>query len=337
MEGGEVLWSRGETAGPIALVLQGAVTAERGSLRKVSVGQFVDPHLAFLGEVRRPVTWTAEGPTRLLIMEPSGVWAMRASTNPIYDLLVEHATRRQAHLLHATYKRASVQRAGRHDAPKRPRRSPWVSMMRAMKGTRDAPALDDALAKQVSLKKREVLRKHLDVFTPRPFSAGEMLYAQGDPSDGAWILVSGAVKTMCEAKKGRAHRLYASRRPGDMIGLTGLFKGGPRPVSAVAEGDGWAYHITREKWRMLPARARRMWSEHALGILNTEERRMEIFLGELPPGHRVDVPAGADGVRVNGLAMEMRITEEELAAVEVVHSDQDMERLRSYKSKRRAG
>src|SRR5690348_15365135 len=68
----------------------------------------------------------------------------------------------------------------------------------------------------------------------RELFAGEVLYAQGDASDCAWLIERGAVELV--SVHGRRETRRGGLGPGELIGEVGLLDGSPRTDTATARG-----------------------------------------------------------------------------------------------------
>jgi EAL domain-containing protein (putative c-di-GMP-specific phosphodiesterase class I) len=70
--------------------------------------------------------------------------------------------------------------------------------------------------------------------TRRELFAGEVLYRQGDPSDCAWLVESGAIElTSVQGRRTLGHGVLG---PGELIGELGMLDGAPRSATATARG-----------------------------------------------------------------------------------------------------
>jgi EAL domain-containing protein (putative c-di-GMP-specific phosphodiesterase class I) len=70
--------------------------------------------------------------------------------------------------------------------------------------------------------------------TRRELFAGEVLYRQGDPSDCAWLVESGAIElTSMQGRRMVGHGVLG---PGELIGELGMLDGAPRSATATARG-----------------------------------------------------------------------------------------------------
>ena len=76
------------------------------------------------------------------------------------------------------------------------------------------------------------------------FTNGQTIYHQGDISDCAFEVLSGAVEMVEYGDRGEMRVGIA--RTGDMFGETGLIEGGPRENTARAVGDALVRSIVRK-------------------------------------------------------------------------------------------
>ena len=80
----------------------------------------------------------------------------------------------------------------------------------------------------------------------RHFAAGERIFAEGDPSDVAYIITAGAVEILKDASSGEV--LLAVLREGDIFGEMGLIDEAPRSATARAALPVVATAIRREEF-----------------------------------------------------------------------------------------
>lgn len=73
----------------------------------------------------------------------------------------------------------------------------------------------------------------------RELFSGEVLFRQGEPSDCAWLIESGAIELTRGQAPGRGgvHVAHGSFGPGELLGELGLLEGAPRTATATARGD----------------------------------------------------------------------------------------------------
>lgn len=80
----------------------------------------------------------------------------------------------------------------------------------------------------------------------RHFSAGEVLFVEGDPSAGMWVVESGRVKVYKLHLEGREHILHLCG-PGDSFNDISAFDGQPNPASAAALSDAVVWVLPGEE------------------------------------------------------------------------------------------
>lgn len=76
--------------------------------------------------------------------------------------------------------------------------------------------------------------------TRRPFTSGELLFLDGQPSAGLWVIEHGRVKVFRLTLEGREHVLHLFG-PGDTFNDVSALDGGPNPASAMALTGGTAW------------------------------------------------------------------------------------------------
>jgi SulP family sulfate permease len=83
----------------------------------------------------------------------------------------------------------------------------------------------------------------LDYVEPQKFAKGSYLISQSDQSQNIYVIESGRVTARIELADGRWLRLR-TMGPGSIVGEVGMFLGGRRMASVVAEGDCTAYCLS---------------------------------------------------------------------------------------------
>jgi CRP/FNR family transcriptional regulator len=87
--------------------------------------------------------------------------------------------------------------------------------------------------------------QHLAVRTVRKlFSAGELIFSEGEPCNGLHIIASGKVRIFKTSVSGR-EQVLALNGPGESVAELPVFDGGPFPASAIAVNDTEMAFISR--------------------------------------------------------------------------------------------
>src|SRR5689334_23100279 len=84
----------------------------------------------------------------------------------------------------------------------------------------------------------------------RRFSAGEMIFSEGDSCPGLWVVESGKVKIFKSAASGR-EQVLTFEGPGSSIAELPVFDGGAYPASATAVVDSTLLFVSKEDFRLL--------------------------------------------------------------------------------------
>jgi CRP-like cAMP-binding protein len=80
----------------------------------------------------------------------------------------------------------------------------------------------------------------------RTLAAGELLFRQGDPADGLYLLTRGSITITAGSGADPAQRRYVSFSAGHMLGETAMLDGGARSASATADGPVELLHLPGE-------------------------------------------------------------------------------------------
>jgi MFS superfamily sulfate permease-like transporter len=105
----------------------------------------------------------------------------------------------------------------------------------------EVPLAESSLLAGLDAAQRAVVLAHLQ---PRHLTAGEMLFAEGEPGDRLFVVSQGSVSILSAADKhGRTQR-YLSVSPGMMLGETAMLDGGGRTAGAVADAPTVVHALT---------------------------------------------------------------------------------------------
>jgi len=80
------------------------------------------------------------------------------------------------------------------------------------------------------------------------FSAGELLFSEGEPCNGLHIIAQGKIRIFKTSVGGR-EQVLAVNSPGESVAELPVFDGGPFPASAVAIGDAEIAFISRRDFQ----------------------------------------------------------------------------------------
>jgi CRP/FNR family transcriptional regulator len=103
----------------------------------------------------------------------------------------------------------------------------------------------------------------------RQFRAGEIIFSEGDPCPGLWVIESGRVKVFKSAASGR-EQILAFEGPGGSVAELPVFDGGNYPASATAVVDSALLFVSKEDFRLLCLR----FPEVALKVLRVVGHRV---------------------------------------------------------------
>jgi len=108
----------------------------------------------------------------------------------------------------------------------------------------------------------------------RHFAAGEMLFWEGEPCAGIFLIVQGSVKIFKTSAAGREMMLALESAPSTVAELP-LFDGGPYPASVRAVDPVAAYFINKSDFQQVC----RAYPEVALKVLAVVGRRLRHLVG----------------------------------------------------------
>ncbi|MDP3409334.1 cyclic nucleotide-binding domain-containing protein [Bosea sp. (in: a-proteobacteria)] len=140
-------------------------------------------------------------------------------------------------------------------------------------------ALDDdiaLLARQplLSLMERDALRLVAFAAESRILRAGDVLFRVGEPSDGAVLVVSGAIALNSREDGQPAEEIVGS---GGLIGEIALFTAVARPVTAIAREPTQVMRLSRSVMRRVLAES----PDSAQAVAAAISERLRNFVGEL--------------------------------------------------------
>ncbi|MHB8652950.1 MAG: Crp/Fnr family transcriptional regulator [Terriglobia bacterium] len=108
----------------------------------------------------------------------------------------------------------------------------------------------------------------------KKFNAGEMIFSEGDPCPGLWVVESGQVRIFKSAASGR-EQVLALEGPGSSVAELPVFDGGNYPASAAAVIDSTLLFVSKEDFRLLCLKQ----PEVALKVLRVAGRRLRRLVG----------------------------------------------------------
>jgi CRP/FNR family transcriptional regulator, cyclic AMP receptor protein len=85
---------------------------------------------------------------------------------------------------------------------------------------------------------------------PRDYRKGEVLFTEGDPCTGLFVIESGHVRIFKSSPNGR-EQILTIEGPGNSVAELPLFDGGTYPASTAAVGDARIYFISKQDFHSL--------------------------------------------------------------------------------------
>lgn len=120
----------------------------------------------------------------------------------------------------------------------------------------------------------ETLTALAGVAVQQQFTQGQMLFLEGEPTAGLYLVEQGTVKVCRYAADGREHILQLMH-PGDTFNDVSALDGGPNPACAVAFTDGSAWVVPRPALRTVVAAQ----PELAWALIESISRRARYLVG----------------------------------------------------------
>lgn len=121
---------------------------------------------------------------------------------------------------------------------------------------------------------RPVLEALAAVASPLNFDAGEMIFLQGDPSSGLYVVEAGEVKISRLSRDGREQILHIVRS-GETFNDIAALDGGPNPATAMARTACLVWLIRREALKRVVAQ----YPGLAWALIESAARRARYLLG----------------------------------------------------------
>ena len=139
----------------------------------------------------------------------------------------------------------------------------------------------------------------------RNYAAGELIFNEGDPCAGLFLIERGVIKITRFAKDGREHILHLLHR-GDTFNDVASLDGGPNPASAIAHTDAVVWRIRRADlhrlaeshpdlaWALIESLARR--ARYLIGLVedlsmrNVRSRLAHLLLAQAQAAETDEVP-----------------------------------------------
>ncbi|MGK7872505.1 MAG: SLC26A/SulP transporter family protein [Xenococcaceae cyanobacterium] len=120
----------------------------------------------------------------------------------------------------------------------------------------------------------EEMNKLTTYLQPVKLKAGELLFRQGEPSNGLYLLESGQVSVILELS-GRKTKRLRSYNSSTILGEMGLYAKEPRSASVVAEVTSHLYHLSTEAFARIEAEEPRLAASLHKFIVNLLAERLK--------------------------------------------------------------
>ncbi len=279
---GEFLWHEGDAALDLGILLSGelAVLHEGVTINQLKRCCIFGETSVFTPNPTRSASLRAESDAVVMLLPVYDLDNLRICAPGFYCSLLELSLQGVVDRMGRLTARLERLSGGFLQLPKpTPRRKRWGHPFRAQ----DAPPLLLALRWLPGLTQRpkDLLTTMIPAFEAERLEEGQMLFAEGEPAEEAYLLVEGAVR-LTRDLPGEGQRVLARMLPCAMFGTCGLFEPFLRTVTACVVEEGWAYSIQREAPREWDDATRATWLEcmvHLHGSrLRNADRNLSWFL-----------------------------------------------------------
>jgi CRP/FNR family transcriptional regulator len=109
---------------------------------------------------------------------------------------------------------------------------------------------------------------------PRQFSPGELIFSEGEPCAGLWVIESGRVRIFKSSPTGR-EQVLAIEAPGNSVAELPVFDGGNYPASAAAVDDTTLLFVSKQEFHSLCL----VHPKVALKVLRVVGKRLRLLVG----------------------------------------------------------
>ncbi|MEZ4614006.1 MAG: Crp/Fnr family transcriptional regulator [Caldilineaceae bacterium] len=120
----------------------------------------------------------------------------------------------------------------------------------------------------------EIISALVDTATPRRFSAGALIFSEGDLDNALYMVEEGTVKICRYSKEGREQTLNTFSS-GDTFNDVAALDGGPSPATAIAFSDVVLWRVTRPDLQQLATR----YPTLAWALIESIARRTRYLVG----------------------------------------------------------
>lgn len=152
----------------------------------------------------------------------------------------------------------------------------------------------------------------------RQFTAGEVIFREGDGATHAFLLQEGRVRLI--KRVGAVERSLRVVRPGDLFGESALIQGAPRNSTAVAIGGGSALALDHDTFqhvlasnpavgtRVLHQLIRRLRdAEDQIEILMLRDSQSKVVVALLKLGQQALAAEGATSLNISPMELSVRV------------------------------
>ena len=259
---GETLLVEGESDDSLMVVLSGKleVLVDDIPIAMLGPGELVGDMALFSRDPRRTASVVTREPCSLVLIEKTGIDALRAHGNALVPVLETQALRTIGKRLRSMDEAITDLAHGTElEAPPQPATEGLFNRLKGLfGGTREAPE------EQVTPKPWEVLKNSpafrsmeaeelagiAELMTLRKLEIGEVLLREGEHGRDAYVLASGQMDVY-RTTRSLGYEKVAEMKPGSFFGLVSMVHGSVRTASCVAGADTWVLCLPEAAWSQI--------------------------------------------------------------------------------------
>jgi len=281
---GQTLWMERDPVTAMGLLVDGELSVVSGGVEvgRISRGRLVGEVLPFMEGSHRTASVSALLDAHLLTLSTRNLTFLQERSPAIYNALLERALVTMSTGLQSNHRRAGQVPDGSYPTPRRSGGGIMRFFNRfSSKGPSGEPMpLKPLLSRAAKPFGITLADRFADNFEPVAVEAGRPLYLEGEEADAAYMVTKNELEVVRGSFSGGTHKLYTAGF-GEMLGVGGMIKGGPRSTSAVAIESGWVWRVDRRAWKSLRLEARAPFNALLLQAL-----RFDLQRTDTPPGKK---------------------------------------------------
>lgn len=255
----ETLLVEGESDDSLMVVVEGKLEVQVDGIpiAKVGPGELIGDMALFSRDPRRTATVVTRSKCQLVLIEKTGIEALRAHHNMLVPMLETQALRTIGKRLRAMSETITQLAQGTELAPPPEPASDglFAKLKGLFGGNRDEGRSEPPNPWQVlkdspafSSMEAEELKAIAEVMELRELEPGEVLLREAEHGRDAYVLARGQIDVY-RTTRALAYEKVAELKPGTFFGLVSMVHGSVRTASCVAGADTWVMCLPEAAWK----------------------------------------------------------------------------------------